>query len=171
MRPRIRQLCQLLETAVRELRKLPAKIKTDVDIDLPIEAYLPDNYVTENKQKVDLYRRLSQVQSFKDVKAIKAELRDRFGKLPPAVLRLIKLSELRLEATLWQISHVFLEDNFLGMRFRDSARMRQFAAASKYNIRLVDDSTAYLTLKTGAIPPDKLMVLLKSILQPPAVLS
>ncbi|MCP4083391.1 MAG: transcription-repair coupling factor [Planctomycetaceae bacterium] len=163
--------CQLLETAVRELRKLPAKIKTDVDIDLPIEAYLPDNYVTENKQKVDLYRRLSQVQSFKDVKAIKAELRDRFGKLPPAVLRLIKLSELRLEATLWQISHVFLEDNFLGMRFRDSARMRQFATASKYNIRLVDDSTAYLTLKTGAIPPDKLMVLLKSILQPPAVLS
>ena len=159
--------CQLLESAVRELRKLPAKIKTDVDIDLPIEAYLPDTFVTENKQKVELYRRLSQVQSFKDVKAIKMELRDRFGKLPPAVNRLIKLSELRLEATLWQISHIFMEDNFLGMRFKNAARMKQFAEASSYNIRLVDDSTAYLTLKTGIIPPDKLMALLKSILQPP----
>lgn len=159
--------CQLLEAAVRERRKLPAKIKTDVDIDLPIEAYLPDSFVTENKEKVELYRRLSQVQSFKDVKAIKMELRDRFGKLPPAVLRLIKLSELRLEATLWQMSHIFMEDNFLGMRFKNASRMKQFAEASSYNIRLVDDSTAYLTLKTGAIPPDKLMALLKSILQPP----
>ena len=84
--------CQLLETAVRELKKLPTKIKTDVDIDLPIEAYLPDNYVTESKQKVDLYRRLNQVNSFDQVKALRLELRDRFGKLPPAVLRLIKLS-------------------------------------------------------------------------------
>ena len=116
---------------------------------------------------MELYRRLSQVQSFKDVKAIKMELRDRFGKLPPAVNRLIKLSELRLEATLWQISHIFMEDNFLGMRFKYADRMKQFAEASSYNIRLVDDSTAYLTLKTGIIPPDKLMALLKSILQPP----
>ena len=160
--------CQLLETAVRELRKLPTKIRMDVDIDLPIEAFLPDDYVTESKQKVEFYRRLYQVDSFDGIKALRLELRDRFGKLPAAVVRLIKLSELRLEATLWQVTHVFLEDNFLGMRFKDSTRMRQLAKSTKYHLRIVDDSTAYLTLRSPEIPPDQMIALVKSILQPPA---
>ena len=159
--------CQLLETAVRDLRRLPTKIKMDVDIDLPIEAYLPDSYVTENKQKVDLYRRLSKVESFDQVKALRAELRDRFGKMPAAVQRLIKVCELRLEAVLWQVSHIFLEENFLGLRFKDSSRMRQLAKSTKYNLRIVDDSTAYLTLKNVEISPDQMIALVKSILQPP----
>jgi transcription-repair coupling factor (superfamily II helicase) len=161
----------LLESAVRELRRLPAKIRMDVDIDLPIEAYLPDDYVTEASQKVDLYRRLSRVDSFDDVKALRAELRDRFGKLPPAVVRLIRVSELRLEAALWQVSQIFMEDNYLGIRFRDSARMRQLAKNSRYHLRIVDDSTAYLTLKSTEIPPDQLIALMKSILQSPAQVS
>ncbi|MGI9519715.1 MAG: transcription-repair coupling factor, partial [Pirellulaceae bacterium] len=163
--------CQLLETAVRNLKRLPAKISIDVDVDLPIEAYLPDEYVTDGKQKVDLYRRLARVESFDQVRALKTEMRDRFGKMPPAVVRLIKLSELKLEATLWQVSHVFMEDKFLGMRFRDGMRMKQLATATKYNLRIVDDSTAYLTLKTTDISPDQLIALLKSILQPPAQVS
>lgn len=163
--------CQLLETAVRNLRKMPPKIRMELDVDLPIEAYLPDDYVTDSKQKVDLYRRLNRVESFDDVKALKIELRDRFGKLPPAVVRLIKLSELRLEATLWQVSHIFLEDNFLGMRFKDSSRMRQLARSTKYNLRIVDDSTAYLTLKSVEISPDQMIALLKSILQPPNLIA
>jgi len=160
--------CQLLETAVRELKKLPTKIRMEVDVDLPIEAYLPDDYVTDSKQKVDLYRRLDRVESFQQVKAIRSELRDRFGKLPAPVLRLIKVSELRLEATLWQVTHIFLQDNFLGMRFKDSARMRQLAKTTRFNLRIVDDSTAFLTLKSAEIPPDQLIQLVKSILQPPS---
>ena len=99
---------------------------------------------------------------------LRRELRDRFGKLPSAVVRLLKLAEIRLEATLWQVSHVFMEDKYLGFRFRNSARMRQLAEASKYNLRIIDDSTAYLTLKTCKITPDQMMGLLDSVLQPPA---
>ena len=160
--------CQLLENAVRELRRMPARIRMDVDIDLPIEAYLPDEYVDNSKQKVELYRRLHQIDSFDGVKSLKMELRDRFGKLPPAVVRLIKLAELRLEAMLWQVTHVFLEEQYLGFRFSNADRMKQLARTTKYNLRVVDDSTAYLTLKSAEIPPDQMIALVKSILQPPA---
>ena len=160
--------CQLLETAVRELKKMPTRIRMEVDVDLPIEAYLPDDFVSDSKHKVDLYRRLDRVESFDQVKAIRSEMRDRFGKLPAAVKRLIQVSELRLEATLWQVTHIFLQDNFLGMRFKDSSRMRQLAKTTKYNLRIVDDSTAYLTLKSVEISPDQMIALVKSILQPPS---
>ncbi len=163
--------CQLLEAAVRSLKRVPAPVNIDVDIDLPIEAYLPDDYINDSKQKIELYRRLSRISNFEDVVALRKEMRDRFGKLPAPVVRLLKLSEIRLEATLWRVSHVFMEEKYLGFRFRDSSRMRQLASATRFNLRIADDSTAWLTLKTERIPPDQLMALLKSVLQAPQVIS
>ncbi len=157
--------CQLLETAVRNLKRLPAPVSVDVDVDLPVEAYLPDDYVPDKKSKIDLYRRLSRAETFDQVKLLKQELRDRYGKLPPAVIRLLKLAEVRLEATLWQIHQIFLDDKYLGFRFHDAARMRQLAGECRFPLRIVDDSTAYLTLKSTLTAPDQLIALLNSILR------
>ena len=50
--------CELLEQAVRQLKKLPPKEFVDVTLDLPGEAYLPRTYVPDMRLKIDLYRRL-----------------------------------------------------------------------------------------------------------------
>ncbi len=160
--------CQLLEAAVRSLKRMPAPVSVDVDIDLPIEAWLPDDYVSDSRQKVELYRRLARVENFDQVRSLRRELRDRYGKLPAPVIRLLKLAEIRLEATLWQIRHIFREEKYLGFRFRDAQRMRQLAESSRYHMRVIDDSTAYLTLKSGTISPDQLIALLDSLLRSPA---
>ena len=68
-----------------------------------VAAYLPDDYVNYRRQKIDLYRRLTRMERFDQVDEIAAELRDRFGKIPPPAKRLIKVANLRLEAALWQI--------------------------------------------------------------------
>ena len=49
--------CELLESAVRKLQRLPPKLTIDVTIDLPGEAYLPQQYVPDMRLKIDLYRR------------------------------------------------------------------------------------------------------------------
>ena len=74
--------CQLLEKAVRALKHMPAKLSIHVEVDLPIAAYLPDNYVGDRRQKIDLYRRLTRLERFDQIDEIRTELRDRFGKLP-----------------------------------------------------------------------------------------
>src|SRR6185503_12443442 len=51
--------CQLLENAVRSLQKLPQQLSLDVEIDLPLPAYLPADYVDDMRSKIDLYRRMS----------------------------------------------------------------------------------------------------------------
>ena len=53
--------CELLEQAVRRLKKLPPKESVDVEVDLPGEAYLPRTYVPDMRLKIDLYRRLARV--------------------------------------------------------------------------------------------------------------
>jgi len=99
--------CQLLETAVRRLKHMPAKMQVHVEVDLPVAAYLPDDYVTDRRQKIDLYRRLTRMERFDQVDEIAAELKDRFGKLPPSAKRLIKVANLRLEAALCSVANPF----------------------------------------------------------------
>ncbi len=156
--------CQLLETAVRKQKQLPAKISLHVDIDLPVEAYLPDEYVDDRRQKIDLYRRLTRIEQFDQIAEIKDELRDRFGPIPSAAKRLLKLMELKLEAAMWQITEIFIQDIYLGFRFSNTERFKQLAKTKK-PIRIVDDNTAFVTLKTTLIKPEKMLALVKSLLQ------
>lgn len=157
--------CQLLETAVRQLKRMPQKLAFDVDIDLPIEAYLPDDYVPDRRQKIDLYRRLTRIEAFGQIAEIESEMQDRFGPLPAAAKRLLALIEVKLEAAIWQVHTVFLEDKFLGFKFSDPARFQQLAQLHKGIVRVVDDRTAYVSLKSGAIEPAKLLGLVKTILR------
>ena len=156
--------CQMLETAVRKLKHQPQKMTSQVEVDLPLSAYLPDEYVSDKRQKIDLYRRLSRAEDFKQIQEIATELRDRFGPVPAAATRLLALSELKLEATLWQLNAIFLQSKFLMFKFNDRARITQLAK-HKPMIRIIDDQTAAVTLKSVNFTPEKLLSLVKSLLQ------
>lgn len=159
--------CQLLETAVRRLKHLPAKMQSHVEIDLPVAAYLPNDYVTDGRQKIDLYRRLTRLERFDEVKEIEAELRDRFGPLPKSVVRLISVAELKLEAAVWQISMITMQDKYLVFKLQNRTRFEQLSRERPI-LRIVDDETAMVTLKEPKIKPGKLLALVKSLLQPPS---
>ena len=159
--------CQLLETAIRRLKHMPAKISIHVDVDLPIAAFLPDDYVTDGRQKIDLYRRLTRLERFDQVDELRGEMKDRFGPLPPPVKRLMSLSELKLEAAVWQITTVFMQDKYLTFKFSDRARFSQLSKARPI-IRIIDDETAMVTLKETKIAPTKMLALVKSLLQQPS---
>ena len=157
--------CQLLETAVRQMQRLPQKLSVHIDIDLPIEAYLPDDYIPDRRHKIDLYRRMTRIEGFDQISILVDEITDRFGPIPPPVKRLLALSEVKLEAAIWQVHTIFIEDKYLGFRFRDLERFQQLAKQFPGVLRIVDDRTAYVSLKTVAIEPGKLLGLVKSILR------
>lgn len=73
-------------------------------------AYLPLDYVREPSHRVELYRRLAQVTSKKELQDLLHEIRDRFGLLPPAVDVLGEVTELRLLAASRQITSVEVVD-------------------------------------------------------------
>lgn len=157
--------CQLLETAIRRLKHMPAKMKLHVDVDLPVAAFLPDDFVSDGRQKIDLYRRLTRLERFDQVEELRTELKDRFGKLPPPATRLLTLAELKLEATVWQVNSIYMQDKYLTFKFEDRSRFAQLAK-TRPMIRIIDDETAMVTLKETKIAPGKLLALTKSLLQP-----
>jgi transcription-repair coupling factor (superfamily II helicase) len=73
---------RIVEEAVAELRGQPIRAERDPEFSVDVPAFLPDDYIPDAGQRLDLYRRLAQAGSEDDVLAIEAELEDRFGRLP-----------------------------------------------------------------------------------------
>lgn len=103
--------CQLLENAVRRLQGLPQRESPHVNVDLPLEAYLPNSFVPPGRQKIDVYRKISATQTREELHEAASELRDRFGPIPDVAANLLLLRELQLLAFPWGIDAVRLETN------------------------------------------------------------
>ena len=139
--------CQLLEDAVRQVQNLAPKLSADVDIDLPVEAYLPEDYAPDLRHKIDLYRRMAKIDDAGQIQEIRAELRDRFGPLPAATSRMLELAELRLDAAAWQISAITSDARFIILHYSNRRQMERLVQTSSIAIRIVDRTRAYIPTK------------------------
>ena len=72
---------RMLEDAIRELSGKDVQESVNVDINLQIDAYISDELVSEDRLRLELYRRLSQAESVAAVYEIEEEIADRFGRL------------------------------------------------------------------------------------------
>jgi len=88
---------QMLDEAVAELRGQAPRVDIEPDVNLPIEALLPDDYVPDVQQRLVLYKRFSAAQTPEELDDLRAELIDRFGDAPPEVDNLGQLMLLKME--------------------------------------------------------------------------
>jgi transcription-repair coupling factor (superfamily II helicase) len=157
--------CQLLENAVRALKGEPLKEHRHVAVDLPVSAYLPEDYVPPGRQKIEMYRKLSSVQSREQWDLLREEFRDRFGPLPAPVEALLQIRELQLLAATWQIDEIRLEGDYAVFGYRNPRKIQHLARVSPHPLRIVDTRSAYLVLPPRCDRSTQLLGLLKSVLQ------
>jgi len=141
--------CQLLEEAVRRAQHLPPRLSVDVDIDLPVAAFLPPDYVPDMRHKIDLYRRIAKLDCYQAIDDIEGEMVDRFGTPPPPTRRLLEVARLRLDAAIWQVDQINSEREFIVLHYRDRRRVEQLKRKSPLQVRIVDDQKAYVPVDAG----------------------
>src|SRR5579859_6836368 len=91
--------CKLLGEAVEELQGKRAEASApNVAIDLPLDAYLPDEFIGDRALKVKFYQRLASLTRPEQVESMEAELSDRFGTPPLPVKNLLAMVQLKVEA-------------------------------------------------------------------------
>jgi transcription-repair coupling factor (superfamily II helicase) len=115
-----------------------------VAVDLPLPAFLPGSYVPPGRQKIDVYRKFSRVESFEQLAELEIELRDRFGPIPEPVDNMIEIKRLQLLAQGWQVDDVHLEDKYVVLRYRNREAIERLASRSGKRLRIVDGRSAYL---------------------------
>ncbi|MEM7478428.1 MAG: transcription-repair coupling factor, partial [Planctomycetota bacterium] len=135
--------CQLLGSAVRELTHQPPKLTVDVEVDLPVKAFLPEDYVPVLRDRIDIYRRMSRVADVRDLDDMRDELSDRFGKLPKSVKTLLQIAELRIDASIWFVKSLTVEEDYLVMTYSNRQRIEHLAKMHDRRLRIVDNQKAY----------------------------
>jgi transcription-repair coupling factor (superfamily II helicase) len=134
-----RLLADAVEEQKAEFEGRPAEIeRPGATVDLPIDAHLPDDYVPETSQKLELYRRLGRVKTAGELAAFRQELVDRFGPLPQPVLKLLEVVELRMAAEGAGIASISREEGELVVRLGTLSRaaaMRALAPMGRDVVR------------------------------------
>ena len=87
---------KLLEEAVTTLRGEAATARAEPRLLTDWTAYLPDDYVPDEHEKLNLYRRLAETRELAALDDLTLELMDRFGQLPPPAVALVELRRLRI---------------------------------------------------------------------------
>ncbi len=94
------------------------------DVTLDLAAHLPDAYVSDDEAKLDLYRRLARAEQACEIQAVREELRDRFGPLPPEAERLLLVAELRALGARAGLDTILIAGDEARLTFRRDAAPR-----------------------------------------------
>ena len=97
---------QMLNTAIAKKQGKKVQAKTDAEINLEIEAYLPTEYIEDARQKIEIYKRIGQFENLEQYREVQTDLIDRFGDYPQEVANLLEIGLLKMYADLALIEKI-----------------------------------------------------------------
>ncbi|MDK8657552.1 transcription-repair coupling factor [Actinotignum sanguinis] len=121
---------RMVSEAVAKIRgEIPSDddASSDVRIELPVEAYLPDDYVPSERLRLEIYTKLAASRGEDQREEIRAELRDRYGEIPEVAARLFRIAQLRdlaRSAGLEEITQMGRNVRFAPVALPDSRQAR-----------------------------------------------
>lgn len=97
---------KILNEAIKKAKGEAIIKKPEVEIYLQGSFYIPKNYISEEDERIDLYRKISSAENLEEVDKIEKEIKDRFGNLPSNVIRILKWARIKILAEAAEITKV-----------------------------------------------------------------
>ncbi|MGD7010291.1 transcription-repair coupling factor [Metabacillus sp. 84] len=161
---------QMLKEAIEERKGDAPKEKAfETEIDLDLDAYIPEAYIADGKQKIDMYKRFRGIASLEDLTELKEEMTDRFGTYPSEVGYLFKVAEAKLYAVREQVETIKEAKDVIHMSISEAASkladgQKLFELSSKYGRKVglgMDANKLKISIQTkGLIADERLTILL-----------
>nr|WP_277949248.1 transcription-repair coupling factor [Apilactobacillus bombintestini] len=145
---------EMLADAVAKKRGKRAEKRVDSTIEMDVEAYLPNDYINDSQQKIELYKRIRQMQNDDQYRELQSDLIDRFGEYPDAVANLLTLSRIKMYADIALIQkirqvpkQIVVTLSSIGTQFYDSKQVLKAIAQTKFRSMVgTADSKMQITL-------------------------
>jgi len=160
--------CQLLEQAVRRMRNEPAEPFRPVNLDLGISATIPRSYIRADRQRMEVYKRLTGCRTMPEIDVLRGDLRDAFGPLPDTVETLLALAEIRVLAQPWGIRSLVLDGPDVIFAVTDFQQVQPLFADGPGSPRVPDPQTIHWRLPKRFLEPPTLLAVLRKQLARPA---
>ena len=98
--------CNLLDEVVKEMQGEEVKPEIDVQIDLDATCYIPDEYISDSSQKIEIYQDIALCKNEDDIQNVIDEMIDRFGNMPSEIENLIEIARIKILCKKLNISKV-----------------------------------------------------------------
>ncbi|MCL4514222.1 MAG: transcription-repair coupling factor [Firmicutes bacterium] len=110
---------RLLDQSIKELKGEAVPEPPEPVLDLNIDAYLPDEYIPDGKQKVEMYKKIITINDEPDLKDVEEELTDRFGDLPEPVANLLKVAWIKVLARQVAVASIITDRTGASIKFHE----------------------------------------------------
>ncbi|MBQ2916873.1 MAG: hypothetical protein IJE59_01645 [Clostridia bacterium] len=87
--------CKLLDEVVKEMKGIEIEEDIDVSIDINVSSYIPDSYIENQSQKIEVYQNIALCSTEEDIKNIEEDILDRFGKMPKEIINLLEIAKIK----------------------------------------------------------------------------
>jgi transcription-repair coupling factor (superfamily II helicase) len=158
---------RLMESSIAEIKGEPLQEALEPEINLPLAAFLPEHYIADIDQRLSIYRRLARMVDLKEVSALKAEMEDRFGRLPEEAGNLLLKIMLKILAARAGCKRLDMTESHLQLHFSETHQRKPFgivemvaAAGNRYRFT----PNHVLTAPLAAGPHKSLVSQAKNIL-------
>lgn len=105
--------CNLLDEVVKEMQGEEVKPEIDVQIDLDATCFIPDEYISDSSQKIEIYQDIALCKNEEDIQNVIDEMIDRFGNMPKEIENLLEIARIKILCKKLNISKVQGKHNFV----------------------------------------------------------
>ncbi len=115
--------CKLLEDTIRGLKGEDIEETIETNIDINVDAYISDKYITNEKHKLEIYKKIASIRDKQDAYDIEEEIEDRFGTLPNPVYNLISIAYIKVLAQRIKVSSITQVKDGYKFQFDDNINL------------------------------------------------
>ncbi len=143
---------KLLEGTIEELKGKEDQSQIEVEIDLNLDAYIPDDYIKYEARKIEIYKKIKSIANEADALDTIDELIDRFGEPPLEVMRLVNTARLKFLAAELNID-LIKEDSgkikcqFINSEVVDGSKLVEFSKKYRRKIKIKSAKKPQLLIK------------------------
>ncbi len=135
--------CSLLEEASCRLRGEEPPRRVRVHLELGLEAYIPVDYISSDRQRMEYYRRIGACCTPGEVADLREDIADACGSLPARVSRLLETAELRVRLSEIEVESAVFNDPDIVFSTRDAGRLRDVFAVLDGSLRCPGEGTIH----------------------------
>jgi transcription-repair coupling factor (superfamily II helicase) len=157
--------CQLLEEATRQLKNEPKAARPEAHVELGVSAFLPKTYIPGDRQRMDVYRRLTRCSSMQMLAELEKDMHDAFGEPPRQALVFFALTELRLLSQMFGIQSIIKKDPDVVLTVVDAGRAELALKGAPGTVRVIDPKTVYVRMPKTYMEPETCLMVLRNLMR------
>jgi transcription-repair coupling factor (superfamily II helicase) len=157
--------CQLLDEAVQQLKTGSKPTRPEAHIEIGISSHIPRTYIASDKQRMELYRRISRCTSIEEIQALIADMTDAFGEAPRQVTVLTALTELRLLSSHFGIESIVKKDPDLVLKVIDAHKAGFCLTGAPGRLTVVSDREVYLRMPPTFMESEAALLTLRNLMR------